>query len=503
MKSLRHLRSFWKANQKIRCSSSTVNSEIDLQGKPFSEIPSLPALPILGASWHYMPIIGKYRIDEQHKANKEKRKRYGDIFREKIGKLDIVVTFSAEDMHEIYLNEGRDPFRVNFESVVAYRKSRPHWYSTAGVVSSHGEEWRELRFKTQEYILKPAAALWYLEPFRDVSEEFVRKLYVVRDSNDEVPNFLMELYKWNLESICLIGLNTRLGCLDTDLDEDSDGIKIINSVQTKFDCIIKLEAFSRNFQLWKYFSTPTWKKFVKCSDTFSEIAFKHINSALLNLEPYKEDHEKPSSFLQVLIKNKSLDVQDIMVVLADFLMAGIEATAHSIGFLLYHLARNPEKQDLLYKEIMSFLPTKDAKLINSNCYELKYLQACFKESLRLNPPVGGSARTLDRDIVLSGYIIPAGTLLTVPYQELFTQEKYCKEPLKFIPERWLKGDEDKPKPWSFLPFGFGCRSCMGRRLAELQIIRNFQVEYHLDDIGTKTMLVNSPDKPLRFNFIER
>ncbi|CAL1287367.1 unnamed protein product [Larinioides sclopetarius] len=413
-------------------------------------------------------------------------------------------------MQKIYLNEGRHPFRVKFDSVVTYRKSRPHWYSTAGVVSTHGEEWRQLRFKTQEYILKPSAALVYLEPFREVSEEFVRKLYVIRDSNDEVPNFLIELYKWNLESMCLVGLDTKLGCLETNLDENSDGMKMINAVLNKFDCIIKLEAFSRNVQLWKYFSTPTWKKFVKNSDIFSEIAFKHINNALVKLESYEEDQGKPLSFIQVLIKNKRLDVRDIMVVLADFLMAGVEATAHSIGFLLYHLAKNPEKQELLYKEIISFLPTKDAKLTNSNCYELKYLMACFKESLRLNPPVGGSARTLDRDVVLSGYHVPAGTLLTVPYQELFTQEKYCKEPLKFIPERWLKGSEDRPHPWAYLPFGFGCRSCMGKRLAELQvllliaeIIRSFRVEYHLDDIGTKTMLVNSPDKPFRFNFIER
>ncbi|GBO17510.1 hypothetical protein AVEN_144264-1 [Araneus ventricosus] len=67
-------------------------------------------------------------------------------------------------------------------------------------VSKRGEKWRELRFKTQEYILRPDAALVYLEPFRDVAEEFVRKLYVIRDSNEEVPNFLIELYKWNLES---------------------------------------------------------------------------------------------------------------------------------------------------------------------------------------------------------------------------------------------------------------------------------------------------------------
>ncbi|GBM75806.1 hypothetical protein AVEN_105726-1 [Araneus ventricosus] len=136
MRSLGHLRRIVHANNTIRCCSSTVRTENDLQVKPFSEIPSLPSLPILGASWHYMPIIGKYRLDEQHKANVEKRRQYGDIFREKIGKLDIVVSFSAEDMRQISINEGRHPFRVKFDSVVTYRKSRPHWYSTAGVVST-------------------------------------------------------------------------------------------------------------------------------------------------------------------------------------------------------------------------------------------------------------------------------------------------------------------------------------------------------------------------------
>lgn len=28
--------------------------------KPFEEIPSIPALPIIGSSWVYFPFIGKY-----------------------------------------------------------------------------------------------------------------------------------------------------------------------------------------------------------------------------------------------------------------------------------------------------------------------------------------------------------------------------------------------------------------------------------------------------------
>lgn len=60
------------------------------------------------------------------------------------------------------------------------------------------------------------------------------------------------------------------------------------------------------------------------------------------------------------------------------------------------------------------------------------------------------------------------TLVTVPYQELFTDERYFENPNEFIPERWLK--RGQTNPFAFVPFGFGPRGCIGKRLAELEII---------------------------------
>ena len=68
-------------------------------------------------------------------------------------------------------------------------------------------------------------------------------------------------------AIVYIALDTRLGCLDANLAQDSEPQKMIDSIQVQLESINKLEL---GIPIWKYLSSPTWRRFVKASDVFAE-----------------------------------------------------------------------------------------------------------------------------------------------------------------------------------------------------------------------------------------
>lgn len=98
---------------------------------------------------------------------------------------------------------------------------------------------------------------------------------------------------------------------------------------------------------------------------------------------------------------------------------------------------------------------------------------------------------------------------------LQNDEKYFEKASEFIPERWLKVRDDETNitpakntsAFVYLPFGFGPRTCIGRRLADLEMetfisrmIRNFKIEWHYPDMKFASKLINAPVGDMKFRF---
>ena len=190
------------------------------------------------------------------------------------------------------------------------------------------------------------------------------------------------------------------------------------------------------------------------------------------------------------------------------LLAGIDTSSYTTGFLLYELGKDLEVQRQLRQEIKSIADEDIATKIK----KMRFAKSVLKETLRLHPISVGVSRHTTQECVLSGYQIPPGTLLISQNQVSCRLPEFCpgKDPNSFDPERWTRESKRQHPidPYLSLPFGFGPRMCIGRRLAEqsiLVLLNKLLQRYELTWIGTPHLdcvsnLINRPEHPLHFDF---
>ena len=81
------------------------------------------------------------------------------------------------------------------------------------------------------------------------------------------------------------------------------------------------------------------------------------------------------------------------------------------------------------------------------------------------------SRMYDRDVVIGGFNIPRGSTVVRVGSFSSRDPDSFPDPLKFLPERWLRGHRDRHTAHAFanIPFGHGARSCIGQRFARLEL----------------------------------
>ncbi|KAJ9595931.1 hypothetical protein L9F63_012878 [Diploptera punctata] len=276
-------------------------------------------------------------------------------------------------------------------------------------------------------------------------------------------------------------------------------------------CLKRCPNWTWVFPIWKVFSTRVWRDFVKVADYFGEVSNKYINQAMERMKTMEPDSGRELTVLEKFLAADP-DPRTAMVMATDMMAAGIDTTSYTAAILMYFLAKNQDVQEKLFNEVVRFLPAKGDPITSASINEMKYLKACLKESMRMQPVTIGNIRKLTKDMVLSNYRVPKGVTVIIPGILISNMDKYFPEANKFLPERWIKGlqPEVKHHPFVSLPFGFGPRMCVGRRFAELEIetlvakiVRNFHIEYNYEDMKFKNILLIVPASPLKFKFTER
>ncbi|XP_062286007.1 cytochrome P450 26B1 [Scomber scombrus] len=108
--------------------------------------------------------------------------------------------------------------------------------------------------------------------------------------------------------------------------------------------------------------------------------------------------------------------------------------------------------------------------------QLRYVDCVVKEVLRFLPPVSGGYRTALQTFELDGYQIPKGWSVMYSIRDTHETAAVFQSPELFDPDRFGPDhEESRSSRFSYVPFGGGVRSCVGKELAQI-ILKTLAVE---------------------------
>ncbi|XP_061360988.1 3beta,22alpha-dihydroxysteroid 3-dehydrogenase-like [Gastrolobium bilobum] len=212
--------------------------------------------------------------------------------------------------------------------------------------------------------------------------------------------------------------------------------------------------------------------------------------------------ESPGDFLQSMLQRDSfpasekLDDSEIMDNLLTMIIAGQSTTSAAMMWSVKFLHDNREALDILREEQLSLTKMKPegASLNHEDLNKMRYCLKVVKETLRMSNVLLWFPRVALQDckiedlklkglclslvflasmtmlltirVAMTGYDIKKGWHVNIDATFVHYDSDLYKDPLKFNPQRF----DEMQKPYSFMPFGSGPRTCLGINMAKVTML---------------------------------
>ncbi|XP_057420711.1 abscisic acid 8'-hydroxylase 3-like isoform X2 [Lotus japonicus] len=233
---------------------------------------------------------------------------------------------------------------------------------------------------------------------------------------------------------------------------------------TKFDkkmCarLQKLEEGGQSFKVLDF----CMKARRRLVETFTEIIARR-----------RRGEESAEDFLQSMLQrdlfpaSEKLDDSEIIDNMLTFIFSGQSTTATAMMWSVKFLHENKEVQDILREEQLSLSKMKPegAPLTKEDINNMPYGWKVLKETLRMSNIVLWYPRVALQDCTIEGREIKKGWHVNIDATCVHFDPDLYKDPLKFNPQRF----DETQKPYSFIPFGAGPRTCLGMYMAKLKML---------------------------------
>lgn len=271
-----------------------------------------------------------------------------------------------------------------------------------------------------------------------------------------------------------------------------------------------LQSASTRGQLLRLLKAP-WKSLRTIADEHPD----PVRDALASLDAFifgvidqcRAGTLQPGRALAPLLDAASagtIPIEQVRDDVATLLFAGFDTVAEMVTWSLHLLAVHPRIQEELRTSLSGSDGLSAGHAGKRDVQDQDLLQTVLHEALRLYPPAWAFFRRPVRDDRVGEETVRRGSAVMVcPY----TQHRH--------PALWDRPDEFRPErhrarhePGSYLPFGIGRHSCVGRHMAMLEgrlivseIVRRFRFEArHSANPVVNPGIIIQAKRPLRFVF---
>ncbi|XP_007938714.1 cytochrome P450 11B2, mitochondrial-like [Orycteropus afer afer] len=439
--------------------------------RPFDAIPLCP-----GNKWVRMLRVWKDQgQDDLHLEMQKHFQELGPIFRYSVGSMPTVNVMLPQDAEQLYHVDSLQPHRMPTEPWLVYRQHHGH---KLGVFLTNGPEWRQNRLRLNPDLLDPRKTQRFMPMVDTVAQDFCQVLRkkVMQNARGSLTldaQHLIFLYTIEASNFALYG--ERLGLLGPSTSATS--LQFLQATKAMLKSTIPLIYMPRSLTRWV--NANLWAEHFQAWDTIFQYADRAMHRIYQELSVGRPQHY--SGIIAELLLNSYLSLDTIKANAVELTAGSIDTTSYCLLMTLYELACNPDVQQALRQESLEAEAAirEGSHRVTS---ELPLLRAALKETLRLYPVGLTLHRQLQSDVVLQNYHIPAGTQVLFYLYCMGRSPAVFPRPERYDPQRWLTKATGSYPNFRHLAFGFGVRQCLGRRLAEVElllflhhVLKNFHV----------------------------
>lgn len=424
-----------------------------------------------------LPIIGNYLTLLRHEPGEDAfikwRKEYGDVYTYWLGEQPVVAVTDYQKIIDTFQKDGA-AYEGRLVSAEMDRITRGGSY---GVVLVDGDLWREHR----------RFALSTLRDFglgknlmqERVLDEVVALLSRI-DERIAVANAEVELPEMVDFSVGSIINSIIFGYRydESHRHEFHEVKRILNEAVKNFGHPLYWIAV-KNPHL--YHKLPIFRglidKIVRENEEMQAYYVKHIEEHEKDVN--LEEDAPPRDFVEAYMRQKAkLDkegqphlftYEQMIGMCGDLFGAGQETSSTTLAWGFNYLINWPQHQERVHEELDRVIGS-DRLITVSDRSNLPFTNAVLCEIQRLcNLVPNNVLHTTTREVVVDGYVLPAGTCITPQISVVLYDDTIYKDPKCFNPTRFIDEQGNLKRSDELIPFSVGKRQCLGEGLARMEL----------------------------------